>query len=42
VIMANPDTQPKPLASGTVKPLPQTIFISEKKGAEPAPVQEER
>ncbi len=38
---AQPETQlnvtsPHPPA-GSVKPLPQTIFISEKRGVEPAP-----
>jgi hypothetical protein len=38
---AQPETQPKVAAprrpAGSIKPLPQTIFISEKRGVEPAP-----
>jgi hypothetical protein len=32
-----PSTQPVAPATGAVKPFPQTSFITEKRGAEPAP-----
>jgi len=38
---AQPETPPKVISphppAGSVKPLPQKIFISEKRGVEPAP-----